>query len=98
MEKKLPKVFVNPINKVLENNKEVYYESRNERKNIRNINVPEKINEIFASRHHVYKSRVRITTANDTFETVIVGSTGANLLTLSGDKININSIEDIERL
>ncbi len=98
MEKNLPRVYANPINKHLNNNKDVYYSGKEETRSINNINIAKKINEIFASKSHVYKSRVRIKTINDEFETVIVGKTNDYLLTLSGDKISISSILNIEHI
>lgn len=98
MNKDLPKVYASPINKVLNNNKEVFVSSDKENRSIKSENIPQKINEIFASIHHVYKSKVRITTNNDDFITTIVGKTGNDLLTLNGEKININDIVDIERM
>ena len=96
MNKNLPKVFVSPINKELRNNKDVFYSS-NPPKNT-NINIPQKINEIFANPHHVYKSKVHITTNNGSIDSVIVGKNNNYLLTLNGEKININDIIDLERI
>jgi len=98
MEKNLPRVYANPINKALSNNKDIFYSGENETRSINTIDVTKKINEIFASKTHVYKSKVRIKTNNDTTEEVIVGRTGAYLLTLSGAKISIPTIIDIERI
>ncbi len=98
MEKNLPRVYANPINKALSNNKDIFYSGENETRSINTIDVTKKINEIFASKTHVYKSKVRIKTNNDTTEEVIVGRTGAYLLTLSGAKISIPNIIDIERI
>jgi len=98
MNRQLPKVYANPINKELRNNKEVYYGSNNEIRAIKDENIPKKINEIFASPHHVYKSKVRIRTIDNEFEAVIVGKTNNYLLTLSGDKIDINKIDSIDRI
>ena len=63
-----------------------------------NVNVYEKINQIFASIHHVYKSNVLIHTRNGEIKTTIVGKSGNYLLTLNGDKINMLDITDIERI
>lgn len=98
MNGKLPKVFANPINKVLNNNKEVYISSKNELRGIKQENILKKINEIFASPHHVYKSKVKIITNLDEFEATIVGKTNNDLLTLDGKKININNIINIDRI
>ena len=98
MNKNLPKVYANPINKDLKNNKEVAFSSLNEDRSSKNPNIPHKINEIFANPKHVYKSKVRITTKDNVVETTIVGKTGFYLLSLNGDKYNLNDIIDIERI
>lgn len=94
----LPKIYANPINKSLNNNKDVFYSSAKETRSPKTVDVPRKINEIFAYYHHVYKSKVHITTNDSEFDTTIVGKTSNNLLTLNGEKISINSIIDIERI
>lgn len=100
MNNNLPRVYANPINKTLKNNLEYYISSSNDN-NLRsyNQNVPRKINEIFSSSNHVYKSRVLIKLLNNReLETTIVGKTGNYLLTLNGDKISINNIANIEKI
>lgn len=98
MNKNLPRVYANPINKDLKNNKEVAFSSLNEDRNTNKTDVFHKINEIFANPKHVYKSNVRITTKDNIITTTIVGKTGVYLLALNGDKYNINEIIDIERI
>ena len=98
MKRDLPRVYANPINKELRNNKEVYYGKNEEIRSIKEENIPKKINEIFAHPNHVYKSRVKIRANNSEYETTIVGKTSNYLLTLSGEKININNIESIDRI
>lgn len=97
MEKDLPRVYVNPINKEINNNLDIYYKGRI-KEVPKNIDITKKINQIFASTSHVYKSKVRITTENDTFETTIVGKTGSDLLSLNGERIHINNIQNIEKI
>lgn len=97
MEKDLPRVFVNPINKEINNNLDIYYKGRI-KEVPKNIDITKKINQIFASTSHVYKSKVRITTENDTFETTIVGKSGSDLLSLNGERIHINNIQNIEKI
>lgn len=97
MEKDLPRVFVNPINKEINNNLDIYYQGRI-KEVPKNIDITKKINQIFASTSHVYKSKVRITTENDTFETTIVGKSGSDLLSLNGERIHINNIQNIEKI
>lgn len=100
MDKNLPKVCAIPINKPITNNREYHISSvtENEIRKKPAENIPKKINEIFSSPNHVYKSRVRIIIDNNEVEEVIVGKTNNYLLTLSGEKININSIEQIEKI
>lgn len=97
MEKDLPRVFVNPINKEINNNLDIYYKGRI-KEVPKNIDITKKINQIFASTSHVYKSKVRITTENDTFEATIVGKSGSDLLSLNGERIHINNIQNIEKI
>lgn len=97
----LPKVYANPINKNLANNLEYSVSSANtlNLRKVDSVDVPRKINEIFASPNHVYKSKVLIKLLNnEELETIIVGKTGNYLLTLNGDKIKINSIINIDKI
>ncbi len=96
--KDLPKVYASPINKELKNNREVYDSSVDLREDSISDNILVKINEIFASPHHVYKSKVHIKTKNEEIDTVIVGKVNDYLLTLDGDKIRIGDIKTIERI
>ncbi|MEG0794624.1 MAG: hypothetical protein RSF02_00910 [Bacilli bacterium] len=95
---KLPNVFANPINKEINNVQEMFYgkENRNIKHNGLSINT--KINNIFRSKEHVYKSKVRITFIGGVEEEVIVGKTNLNLLTMEGKLIRITDILDIERI
>ena len=95
--KDLPKVSAFPIDKKLNNYQESFcskYEERHEKKG----NITNKINEIFSSNDHIIKSRVRIYFKDDIIERTIIGKTGTDLLTLSGDKIRITDIQDIEKI
>lgn len=98
MDKNLPRVFASPIDKEIHNNKDVFYGNTMQNRSVIEENIPKKINEIFASRNHVYKSRVKITTLTDEFEAVIVGKSGNMLLTLNGEKISIGDIKRIEKM
>ena len=95
--KDLPNVSAFPIEKKLNNSQERFYGTENIL-NSKPVNVISKINQIFASNNHVYKSRVRIKLKNDITEKVIVGKTNTQLLTLNGEKIRITDIIDIERI
>ena len=94
---KLPNVFASPINKKLNNYQDLYRSDRAVKSyNPKDIN--KKINEIFGSLNHVYKSRVRITMDDGIHEEEIVGKTNINLLTIDNKLIKITDILDIEKL
>ena len=105
MKKDLPRVYANPIDKEIRNNSDIYYGKSNETRSDKTVNVYEKINQIFASPHHVYKSNVspeletyEVGTKNGEIRTTIVGKSGNYLLTLNGERINMLEINDIERI
>ena len=98
MKKDLPRVYANPIDKDIRNNNDIYYGRNEEIRNSTKVNVYEKINQIFASPHHEYKSNVLIKTKNGEIKTTIVGKSGNYLLSLNGEKINMIDIVDIERI
>ncbi len=95
--KDLPKVFANPIGDI-NNDQEFFYGNDRTIKKQDSISVVRKINDIFASPTHVYKSKVRITLKNGISEKVIVGKTSTDLITMSGEKIKIIDIIDIEKI
>ena len=97
--KDLPRVFANKIDTNINNDQELFYGSdRLYVKKDDDISIVKKINNIFASSHHVYKSRVKITLKDKVVEKVIVGKTSADLITIDGERIKIIDILDIERL
>ena len=101
MEKKLPKVFANKIDKELKNNATVYYdknEVRNEQKDNSNsiFTVNQKINQIFSSARYVYKADVIITTKNGKVNKRIIGRNRNELITMDNEVINVNNILDIK--
>lgn len=100
MEKKLPKVFANKIDKNLANNEKIYYEKEEPIKEIKekkeNLNINQKINKIFGSSRYVYKADVDITTKTDKFTKRIIGRNRNELITMDNELINIKDIIDIE--
>lgn len=95
--KELPKVFANKINEEINNTQELFYGgNRSFIKN--NVSIIKKINNIFASPNHVYKSRVKITSKNGIEEKIIIGKNNTHLITIDGELIKIIDIEDIERI
>ena len=96
--KDLPRVFANKIDESINNDQELFYGSVRGEDAKDDIRVVKKINNIFASSHHVYKSRVRITLKNGIVEKVIVGKTSSELITIEGELIKIIDIVDIVKL
>lgn len=94
---KLPKVFANKIDKEINNTQDLFYSSN---RGIRNDgeSIVKKINNIFASPNHVYKSRVKLTTNEGVKEVTVVGKTQSDLITLNDGLIRIAKIIDIERI
>lgn len=96
--KDLPRVFANKIDESINNDQELFYGNMRGESPKDDISVVKKINNIFASSHHVYKSRVRITLKNGVVEKVIVGKTSSELITIDGELIKIVDIVDIVKL
>ena len=75
----LPRVFANKINNNLNNTQEIFY--GNDRLETQNsIDVIKKINNIFSSINHVYKSKVKIQFKDRVEEKIIVGKTSTKLI------------------
>ena len=94
--KELPKVFVNPLEKEVKNNKEMYYS-----KLIRSSpkrSILQEIDRVFHSKDFVYKKKVEITTHDGILVEEIIGKTRDYLLTYDGKKIYIADILDIKKL
>lgn len=101
MEKKLPKVFANKIDKNLSNNERVYYEKEtpkelNVNEKPSSLNINQKINKIFGSSRYVYKALVDITTKDGKFTKKIIGRNKNQLITMDNELIDIRDIIDIE--
>ena len=101
MEKKLPKVFHNKIDKPLNNNNKYFYSSEIIKKeqptpNIDNKSVRKKINEIFAAPNYIYKANVTIKLSNKTLNERIIGRNKNYLITMDNKTIPIDDIIDIE--
>ena len=107
MEKKLPKVFANKIEKQLDNNKSVFYSSIDEKNNTNtnrsvdslNLNIPnvnQKINSIFASPKYVYKADVDITMKDGIVSKRVIGRNQTHLITIDNELIPITDILDID--
>ena len=97
MDKKLPNIYANPIQKKLQNVQEMYYGEDRVGVNKDDKPVLKKINEIFSSLDFVYKSRVRITTMSGSREYVLVGRTDKSLLTFDNETVLIADILEIQK-
>lgn len=109
MEKKLPKVFANKIEKEFNNNERVYYERSNEpikisektKENKLNISeeftINQKINRIFGSSKYVYKANVTIKLKDgNTVDKKVIGRNKKELITMDNELIKISDISDIK--
>ncbi len=106
MKKELPKIFINKIDKKLNNNKQVsysykeknkqaFYENGKENKKTISININEKIDNILNSPRYVYKADVLIDINNKIIKRQIVGKNNTHIITINNELIPINEIKDI---
>lgn len=108
MEKKLPGVFANKIDKTFTNNKQVDYSSgkveedsySQQFRSGTNTSVPEKninqkLHDIFGSPRYVYKADVKITTKSGVIHKKIIGQNNTHLITIDNELIPITDILDI---
>lgn len=100
MKSELPKVYANNINKKFNNTQELFYGLEMNRNNNERLSFDElikKINQIFNSPNHVYKSKVLVTINGKEEEKTIVGKNENSLFTLDGEVISLNSIWNIKK-
>lgn len=106
LEKKLPKVFANKINKNAGNNNNVFYSdydnkndfSRNKESDVKfpEKNLNQKLNDIFNSPNYIYKADVIIRLKDKTITKRIVGRNSTHLITIENELIPLSDIIDIE--
>ena len=101
MNNKIPKIYVNKIDKNIDNNKKVYYSIYDKEKTItKEIINPKQmqnyINDLFKSIDFVYKKKFLIKTKDSEKEYIIISKSMDYLLTINGDKIYIKDIIDIK--
>lgn len=100
MDKKLPKVFANKIEKNFQNNDRVYVASKapkEEEIDFKGMTVNQKIKAILNSRNYIYKANVEIKTNTGVIQTKIIGKSGNQLITMDRTLIPIDSIIDIQQ-
>lgn len=99
MEKK-PSVYVNKIDKKLNNNEKVYF-SNNDNKQIQTSTrgnsktVDQQIKEIFSSDTYIYKADVEIVTKENTLTKKLIGKNNKYLITMENELIPIEDILEI---
>lgn len=103
MDKKLPSVYANKIDKTFHNNKKVFYgSSKEEKEEVKasktEVPVTQKINRLFASSTYIYKMDVKITLQDQILEKRIIGRNKKNLITIENEFIPIDEIKDIEAI
>lgn len=109
MEQKLPKVFVNKIEKEINNNEKTHKTITKEESDIlenknftykkqsnKEKTITQKINEIMNSKKYIYKIPVKILINNEERTIQIIGKNKQNLITINNELIDINQIEDIK--
>lgn len=102
MNKKVPKIFVNKINKV-NNNKEVFYSFKNnnfeyEKKDniqVNEFDIQNKIDKLFRTNDFIYKKTFHIKTKYSENDYTIISKSYNYLLTIDGSRIYIKDIIDI---
>ena len=99
MEKK-PSVYVNKIDKKLNNNEKVYF-SNNDNKQMQastrgnSKTVDQQIKEIFSSDTYIYKADVEIVTKENTLTKKLIGKNNKYLITMENELIPIEDILEI---
>ncbi len=102
MNKKVPKIFVNKIDKV-NNNKEVFYSFKNnnfeyEKKDniqVSEFDIQNKIDKLFRTNDFIYKKIFHIKTKYSENDYTIISKSYDYLLTIDGSRIYIKDIIDI---
>jgi hypothetical protein len=108
MEKKLPNLYVNKIEKHINNNNAMFYSAHKKEVDQESINtkkveiivksgdVKDEIKKMFDSPNYVYKMDATIVLKNnETIKKGIIGQTSSKLLTIDDDLIDINDIKEI---
>jgi len=97
---KLPKIFVNKIDKKISHNTEVYYSYKDnqleEKEEYMSISeIRNKIDKLFKSNDFVYKKKFHIKTKDYENDFTIISRSVDYLLTIDGKRIMINEILEI---
>ncbi len=102
MNKELPKMYHNKVNKSINSIQKVY-STINDKKRASNdlnrgvsmVSIDKKIDNIFNAYDYVYKADVEIVTDSEVLSRRVVARNKNNLITIDGEYIPINIIRDI---
>ena len=100
---KISEIYKNKINKLKTKVQDTYYYHNNEEETIKNNNEPinktdllKKIESIFKRSDYVYQTNINIMYKNGkSIDKTIIGVKDNYLLTMEGERINIDDISDI---
>ncbi len=95
MTKKLPQVFQVPINNKLKNNKEVYYSNYSEDTSSNQSDVKLIVEQLFKTTGYVFRTKLKIITNNNTYETSIMAKTNKGIVTINNIFIPYEEIKQI---
>lgn len=104
MNKELPKMYHNKINKTVNSIQKVYSSIENHKNNelrqnkYSSISIDQKIEQIFKEKDFVYKADVEIITDTETIRKRIVARNQNNLITIDNEYIPISIIRDIYKV
>ena len=104
MNKELPKMYHNKINKTVNSIQKVYSSIENHENNelrqnkYSSISIDQKIEQIFKEKDFVYKADVEIITDAETIKKRIVARNQNNLITIDNEYIPISIIRDIYKV
>lgn len=104
MNKELPKMYHNKINKTVNSIQKVYSSMENHKNNelrqnkYSSISIDQKIEQIFKEKDFVYKADVEIITDTETIRKRIVARNQNNLITIDNEYIPISIIRDIYKV
>lgn len=93
---KLPRVFVNPIDKKIKNNIDSSNVRNDDFDPTSTLTLENKIKNIFNSPNYVYKTNVTIKTNEEIKDYTIIGRTNKELISKDNLLIPINKIIDIK--
>lgn len=95
--KKIPKVYVNPINKDIDNEQKYFRSGNTNSSYSKGISLYD-IDKVLNSNKHIYRSKVRLNINNNYVEKIIVSRSNSYLITIDNEKIPISNIFSIEEI